>query len=278
MKNPRPFGVRLRAHFRLVLIVITVLAVPSAVVAQEHEHDDHHAHLHFSHPLVTESPSPDTKIRFDYAAVWSNDVPEIRDYLVRVEGEYAFTNSVSVALTAPYEFRTEPAADRANGLGNLELSLKFASLRYGERGALLGGGFSAELPTGSDEKQIGSSHLFELEPFLDVGYKREQLEIVGFARLSSTVNRRPGEDSERSLAFDFSTLYRLHPRLEALMELTTERALVGSESGIPQTFLAPGVKVYPFANPQLMFGASLQLGTGAVSSVKGVVLSAFYHF
>ncbi|HJQ11194.1 MAG TPA: hypothetical protein VJ840_09210 [Gemmatimonadaceae bacterium] len=278
MKNPSPFGATLRAYLRQLLIVVAMFILPSAVMAQEHEHDDDHDHLHFSHPLVTESPSPDTKIRLDYAVVWTSEAPKIRDYLLRVEGEYAFTHSVSLALTAPYEFRTEPATDRANGFGNLELSLKFASLRYGEHGALIGGGFAAEFPTGSDEKEIGSSHLFELEPFLDAGYKREKLELVGFARLSSTVNRRPGEESERSLAFDFSSLYRLHPRLEALLELTTERALVGSEAGIPQTFFAPGLKIYPFANPQLMFGASLQLGTGALSSVKGAVVSAFYHF
>lgn len=257
---------------------IALFISPVLLAAQEHEHDDEHDHLHFSHPLVTESPTPDTKIRLDYVLLWTNDVPEFRDHLVRVEGEYAFTDGVSFALVAPYEFRTEPSLDRANGLGDLELSLKFASLRYGEHGVLLGGGLSAGIPTGSDQKQIGSSHLVELEPFVDAGYKRDKLELVGFARLSSTFNRRAGEDAERDFAFDFSTLYHLHPRLEALMELTTSRSLVGSESGIPQTFLAPGVKIYPFTNRKIMFGASLVLGTGAVSNVRTVAVSGFYHF
>lgn len=259
-------------------LILALLIGPAFLGAQEHEHDDDHDHLHFSHPLVTESPTPDTKIRVDYVFLWTNDVPEFRDHLVRVEGEYAFADGVSLALVAPYEFRTEPSSERANGLGDLELSLKFASLRYGEKGVLLGGGLSAGVPTGSDQKQIGSSHIVELEPFLDAGYKRDKIELVGFARLSSTFNRRASEDLERDLAFDFSTLYQIDPRLEALVELTTSRSLVGSEAGVPRTFLAPGVKVYPFPIRQVMFGASVLLGTGAVTNTKAFLLSGFYHF
>jgi len=258
--------------------LIALLVSPALLAAQEHEHDDDHDHLHFSHPLVTESPTPDTKVRFDYVTLWTTDVPDFRDHLVRVEGEYAFTDAVSLALVAPYEFRSESGGANANGLGDLELSLKFASLAYGAHGVLLGGGLSAAMPTGSDQKQIGSSHIVELEPFVDAGYKRDLIELVGFARLSSTFNRRPGDEPERNLAFDFSTLYHLHPRLEALMELTTSRALVGSEAGVTQTFLAPGAKIYPFTNRRIMFGASLLLGTGAASDVKAVSLSGFYHF
>ena len=266
------------AYLRHALFVITLLVRPALAHAQAHEDDDEHDHLHFSHPLVTESPTPDTKIRLDYVMLWTTDTPELRDHLVRVEGEYAFSHELSLALVAPYEFRTQPISERANGLGNLELSLKYASLRYGEKGILLGGGLSAGVPTGSDQKQIGSSHIVELEPFLDAGYKRERLELVTFARFSSTFNRRAGEDVERTLAFDFSTLYHVQPRLEALMEITSSRSTVATESGAPQTFLAPGVKLYPFRNPQLMFGASVVLGTGVVRNVKAVSLSAFYHF
>jgi len=266
------------AFLRYTQLVLALVLSPGVLAAQEHEHDDDHDHLHFSHPLVTESPTPDTKIRLDYVNLWISGIPEFRDHLVRIEGEYAFTHAMSLAIVAPYEFRTEPSSERASGLGDLELSLKFASVRYGEQGVLLGGGLSAGVPTGSDQKQIGSSHIVELEPFVDAGYKRDKFEFVGFARLSSTFNRRAGEDAERTLAFDFSTLYHLHPRLEGLVELTTSRSLVGTESGIPETLLAPGVKVYPFSNPRLMFGASLLLGTGAVSDQKAVLLSAFYHF
>jgi hypothetical protein len=262
-----------------LLLVATFFVVPFATsYAQEHEEDHDHDHLHFSHPMVTESPSPDTKVRLDFLAVRTSGSVGLHENTVRLEGEYAFNHSVSLAIVAPFVFITAPATERASGLGNIELSLKAASLAFGERGLLFGGGLSAALPTGSDAKGIGSGHVVELEPFLDAGYKRDEFELVGFALLSSTVHRRPGEEAERNLTFDFSALYRLQSRLEGLLEITTARALVGVESGSQQTFIAPGLKIYPFTNRMFMFGASVELGTGIVHDTRAVLLSGFYHF
>jgi hypothetical protein len=250
----------------------------TASQAQEHDDDHDHDHLHFSHPLVTESPSPDTKLRLDYIGLRTSDPSGIHENIFRLEGEYAFTHSVSLAVVTPFISRTAPATERASGLGDIELSLKAASLAFGEHGLLLGGGLSAALPTGSDVKGIGSSHLVELEPFLDVGYKRDALELVGITILSSTFRRRPGEERERNVTFDFSALYRIQPRLEGLIEMTTSRALIGPGSGIQQTFVAPGVKVYPFTNRKFMFGASFEIGTGVIHDTHALLLSGFYHF
>ena len=63
-----------------------------------------------------------------------------------------------------------------------------------------------------------------------------------------------------------------------MIEVTTERALVGPGSGSQQTFIAPGFKVYPFTRRNLMFGASVELGTGVVHDTHALLLSAFYHF
>jgi hypothetical protein len=267
------------ADSRRSLLIAALFLLPlNRVTAQEHEEDHDHSHLHFSHPLVTESPSPDTKVRLDYLGARTSGVAGVHENVFRVEGEYAFNHSVSLAIVAPVISRTAPATERASGLGNIELSLKAASLAFGEDGLLLGGGLSAALPTGSDTKGIGSNHIVELEPFIDAGYKRDAVELVGFATLSSTFRRRAGEEAERSLAFDFSALYRIQPRLEGLFEVTTERALIGDESGSQETFVAPGFKVYPFTNRNLMFGASVEIGTGAVSDTRALLLSAFYHF
>jgi hypothetical protein len=250
----------------------------SGMGAQEHEDDHDHDHLHFSHPLVTESPSPDTKIRLDYIGARTSGPTSVHENTFRLEGEYAFTRSVSLAIVTPFISRTAPATVRASGLGNIELSLKAASLAFGERGLLLGGGLSAALPTGSDAKGIGSAHLVELEPFLDAGYKRNAFELVGFGILSSTFHRQPGEEAERNLIFNFSALYHLQSRLEGLIEMTTARALAGPESGTQQTFIAPGLKVYPFTNRNLMFGTSVELGTGVAQDKRIWLLSSFYHF
>jgi hypothetical protein len=269
------------AHVRRLVLVTFAFLMPFVGVhaqEREEEHDHDHDHLHFSHPLVTESPSPDTKLRFDYIGARTSGSTGIHENTFRLEGEYSFTHSVSLAIVTPFISRTAPASARASGLGSIELSLKAASLAFGERGLLLGGGLSAALPTGSDTKGIGSAHIVELEPFLDAGYKRNGLELVGFALLSSNFHRRAGEEAERNLTFDFSALYRIQSRLEGLIEVTTARALVGAESGSQQTFVAPGLKVYPFTNRQLMFGASVELGTGIVSDTYALLLSGFYHF
>jgi hypothetical protein len=262
---------------RMLLIALLMLLRLEAIEAQEHDDDHDHQHLHFSHPLVTESPTPDTKIRLDYLALQTSGIDGLRENTVRLEGEYAFTDAVSLSVVAPFVTLVTPT-DRVSGLGNIEVSLKGASLAFGERGLLFGGGLSAALPTGNDAKGIGSGHIVELEPFVDAGYKRHDVELVAFAALSSTFRRRPGEEAERNLTFDLSSLYRIQSRLEGLLEVTMARALVGAGSGVQQTFVAPGVKVYPLANRSFMFGASVPIGTGVVRRTRGLLLSGFYHF
>jgi hypothetical protein len=264
-----------------LLLVTTFLLIPLASIqAQEHGegHDHDHDYLHFSHPLVTESPSPDTKLRIDYLGVRASGSTGIHESMFRVEGEYAFNPAISLAIVTPFIWRTAPTTERASGFGNIELSLKGASLAFGEHGFLIGGGLSAALPTGSDAKGIGSAHIIELGPFLDAGYKRGALELVGFSTISSTFRRRPGEEAERNLTLDFSALYHVQSRLEGLIEVTTTRALIGDASGLQETFIAPGFKVYPFTNRKLMFGASAEIGTGVVSDTHAFLLSGFYHF
>ena len=260
MLNPS-CGSSFRATWLFTLVIALLLSTPVAVRAQQHDDDHDHDHLHFSHPLITESPTPDTKIRVDYLYSQFDETPAIRETTIRVEGEYAFSDAFSLAITAPFTFITAPSAARAHGMGNLELSLKAASIHFGEEGILLGGGLSAGIPTGSDSKGIGSSHIIELEPFIDAGYKKEGFELVGFGRVSSTFNRQAEDEAERNLGFDFSALYVVHPRLEALLEFTTERPLVGLQKSF-SSFIAPGLKIYPFNNRRLMFGASFALGTG----------------
>lgn len=275
LSGSESYGARSR---RLLLIAVFLLTPVSSVRAQEHEDDHDHGHLHFSHPLVTESPSPDTKVRIDYLGARTSGSTGIHENMFRLEGEYAFNHAISFAIVTPFIWRTAPATERASGLGSIELSLKGASLAFGERGLLLGGGLSASLPTGSDAKGIGSAHIVELEPFLDAGYKRGPLELVGFSTVSSTFRRRAGEDAERNLTLDFSALYQIQPRFEGLLEVTTTRPLIGDVSGIQEAFIAPGFKVYPFANRKLMFGASVEIGTGVTRDTHALLLSGFYHF
>jgi hypothetical protein len=151
---------------RSLLVVFALMLPLTGLKAQEHDDDHDHDHLHFSHPMVTESPSPDTKIRLDYLGTRVSDPTDLREHVVRLEGEYAFNHTVSVAVATPFVWRTAPQTARASGLGDIEVSLKAASLMFGDRGLLLGSGLSSSLPTGNDLKGIGSGHIVELEPFV----------------------------------------------------------------------------------------------------------------
>ena len=133
MLNPNRFGSELPgACARRWLLIVALLLTPlTGMKAQEREEDHDHDHLHFSHPLVTESPSPDTKVRLDYIGARTSDPTDVRENTFRLEGEYAFNQSVSLAIVTPFISRTAPAAERASGLGNIELSLKAASLAFG---------------------------------------------------------------------------------------------------------------------------------------------------
>jgi hypothetical protein len=255
------------------VILFQILAFGRIASGQEHDHD----HLHFSHPLVTESPSPDTKLRFDFLTSRTTDAGSDRQSLVQMEGEYAFNHSVSLAIIAPYVWIRSNGTTLSN-LGNVELSLKAASMRFAESGILIGGGLSTALPTGSEEKGTGSGHIVEIEPFIDAAYKHDALELVTFLSTASALNRRNGEQAERTLSFHGSALYALVPRVEALLELATSRPMIGPATGPWETLVAPGVKIYPVPNRQIMFGASLGLGTGAIRSFRQVLASAFYHF
>ena len=120
MSNPNPLGSGIRGlHLCRSILIAALFVVPlGALKAQEHEedHDHDHDHLHFSHPLVTESPSPDTKLRFDYIGTRTSGPTGLHENTFRLEGEYAFSPSVSLAIVAPFISRTAPAPDRASGL------------------------------------------------------------------------------------------------------------------------------------------------------------------
>lgn len=133
---------------RLTLALAVGLCWPLAAAGQAHDHehgpDGHHAGLHFSHPLVTESVSPDTKIRADHR--WFDFPDGAREHSGLLEGEYAFHRTVSLEVGLPFSY-SEAA------IGNLEATLKFASFAFEEAGILLGYGLQVAFPTNG-----GSAH------------------------------------------------------------------------------------------------------------------------
>ena len=56
---------------------------------------------------------------------------------------------------------------------------------FAAHGVLLASGIGMELPTGDDEKRIGSDNEVELERFLGIGYGWRKLEIIAVASLGA---------------------------------------------------------------------------------------------
>jgi len=110
------------------------------------------------------------------------------------------------------------------------------------------------------------------------GYKRDALELVGFAILSSTFRRRPGEEAERSLTFDLSALYRLQPRLEGLIEMMTSRALAGPGVWHTADFRRAGIQGVSIHEPEVHVWSKFEIGTGVIHDTHALLLSGFYHF
>lgn len=267
-------------YLKLTAILMAVVLPARAFAQHDDDHDHHHGALHFTHPLVTESPSPDSKIRVDYA--WfraAADSAPLEGRVTAVELEKAFSPSISLSVTVPYEWHTRPVSERAGGFGSTELSLKAVTYAQAKRGLLFGGGLSAGLPTGSDAKAIGSAHAVELEPFVHAAYMHHDVELVTFLDYSTLTRLRAGEENERELTFDGSALYHLGEHAQALVELESARALGGGASGGQVTSVAPGFEIVPFEDTPLMFGVSYLAGVaGRSHDNRQLLISAFYHF
>ena len=268
----------------LVLLAASALARPLAAQAHGHEHEHGHAGgLHFVHPLIAESVSPDTKVRLDY--LFQNPGSESE---MELEGEYAFHPSFSVEAGVHFN----PAAAE---LGETHLLFKFANYAFAERGVLLGYGLSLGLPTGSGHGHGAEDHahedghghehghaegdIYEIAPFLNAGVMLGELELVGWTFFSIPTNQERQTDVETSLSYNLSALYHVSPRLQAVLELDGEGGLSGAALERDVARLTPGVKIQPLA------GSGFTIGLGATVPLTEdrdfdtrAVLSLFYHF
>jgi len=260
------------------LVAAVGVLFPTLTLAQEHEHDDHdhEARLHFAHPLFTESPSPDTKLRVDY--LFRQITSDALEHSMRLEGEYAFTPSVSIEANIPITSRSE-SGTTANAVGSGEIAVKLANYGAADRGFLFGGGLALGVPTGNDRKAIGSAHIFELEPYIDAGYKRGRGELVSFLSYSTTIHRHADEPGEEELALAISGLYHVAERVEGLLEFQTERVVGGEETGHHTAALALGAKYHIGKEHHLVVGLGGRVPiTHDRESEHEVLLSALWHF
>lgn len=245
----------------------------SAGVAQDHDHDehedDHHEGLHFSHPLIAESVSPDTKLRLN----WGHAAPEGEDEL-ELEGELAFSRSFSIEAGLPYD-----AGE--SSFGNAEVTLKGASYWFEDRGLLIGYGASVGLPTAPLPDAIPGEptpeRSWEIAPFVNAGLMRGGLELVAWAITGFETAAEDGVGT--AVAWNVSGLYHVAPRLQALIEYDGASAVGATLPVETVHHLTPGVKLLPLADPAFRLGAGLSVPIGSTHDFDTlVVVSAFWHF
>ncbi len=282
----------------LSLLVLALLAPPAAVgQAHDHDsaHDGHHDGLHFSHPLVTESVSPDTKLRVDHRFF---DFPTgDGEHSGLLEGEYAFHRSVSLEVGLPFSY-TDGAA------GNLEATLKFANYSFEEAGVLLGYGLQVAAPTNGEapheddhdhEHAVGpraaeaagpggtgqggptatteappppmfhraagvrgvlGTPEWQVAPFLTAGIRRGAWEVVSWFIFAVPFAHESDEEVGTELAWDFSALRHLSDRVQALVEVNGSAGLSGSAVGEEVLTVSPGLKYRIFAGRPAFLGLS----------------------
>lgn len=264
-----------RASWILSWPFAILLATSSAFAEGDHGHEPP---LHFAHPLITESPSPDNKVRIDY--VHSNRIGEEGEqHTLQVGGEYAYSPSLSIEAALPYTYLDPEGSGSEQALDSAEVALKCANFTFADRGLLLGGGLELGLPTGDDSKGIGSNNVLEVEPFLDFGYKRGRLQTVGVLAVGFPTNADTDE-ADREYAWNLSFLYHVTPWVQALLEFDGERIEGGEEGGFDTANVVPGVKVRPIAGSTLTLGAAVRLPLGVNEREFHAMplASVFYHF
>ncbi len=273
--------------FRLGVFALASVALsvgcPGILLAQDHvAHSHRKGDVHFSHPLVAESPSPDTKVRFDY--FFANEPGEEGEtggnrHTLRLEAEYAFAPWLSVEVDAPYTFLNPDDGDATDRLDIVEVGIKYANFARAESGLLLGGGIEFGLPTGDAKRGIGSDDVLEVEPFVDVGYQRDSWEIVGRTSFGLPFNGNDEDLADLELGWNLSVLYHMTPHLLPLLEFDGEHVFGGEEDGVNVVNVTPGFKVQPFDDPHLQIGGGVSLPmTDDKEFHARVILSVFYHF
>ncbi len=233
--------------------------------------------LEFSHPLITESISPDTKIRFTFLDTRDNSGMYSQTY--DLEMEYAPVPSFSLHLDIPYAVLNPSGESRISNLDNIELDLKFANFAFASHKVLLGYGISFGFPTGSQAKDIGSDHIWDINPFFNGGFMWRKWEWTAFFTFGIPANQKNNENMQTGLESRLTALYHLSPRWQALVEAGNATQISRFYRGAGNYDLTEGIKYKPDPDKPwiIALGAREPLGNNDELKLQGV-LSVFYHF
>lgn len=303
------------------LIAAAALVVSPAALAAQHTHDhggeEGHAHgegIHFSHPMIAETVTPDTKVRLDHQNFdYPGDGTENSGV---VEAEYAFSPSFSVEAALPYSYSS-------SAFGNASVLFKFANRAFEEDGVILGYGVQLDFPTndgaavsdghghgeGEDPTHDDGGHaaesaassrfpvrfhgatgvrgtlgsdVWEVGPYLNFGWKSGPVELMAWSVFGIPFNHDDQAEVGTELSWNFSALLHASDRLQPMLELDGTGGISGHAVGEDVVQISPGLKVRPFGDEPLWIGTSV--GFPLASGVEEdpfesrFITSLFWHF
>ncbi len=125
-----------------------------------------------------------------------------------------------------------------------------------------------DLPTGNEDKGIGSSHIWVIEPFLDFGYKLNRFELIGFANFGFPVNEHDEDEADLELSWNLSFLYLITDRFHYLVEFDGEHDFGGEKDGFNMVNISPGIKYQVLKRQEAL---SRCVGAAASDSGQGIL-------
>jgi len=241
----------------------------------EHTHEEHIHSLHFTHPLIAESVTPDTKVRLDFARPRPAAGQEWE-----LEGEYAFSHRFSIEVGASYE-------SLADDFGHSHVTAKFANYSLHERGILIGFGAGAALPILSashSEEEPGADPVeeaehedaWELEPFVNLGLKRGDWELTGWAKYSHAF----ATDDARARnwgSYNLGVLLHATTVIQPLLEL--HGIAIGDEATPESSSITPSLRFVPLRGKGLALAAGVSFPLSDEREFDSqLAASLFWHF
>ena len=111
--------------YKLVILLSVIIPFSISNSFAQKKEKAHEDDFEFSHPIFTESISPDTKVRFNYVNTKVYD--SMSSHGFDLEMEYAPVRSFSIHLDVPYTVLKPKSASSLTHLEDMELALKFAN-------------------------------------------------------------------------------------------------------------------------------------------------------
>ncbi len=276
----RPGRVALEGLIAMVgLLLVGAPLAWGTVLAQEIGHHDHayshQAGLDFAHPLIAESPWPHSKLRLDYF-FRTIDLEGERDTegVVQLEVEYTLLKSLSVGAKLPFMVAGTEGRPSGFDTQEAEFSLTFATSALQRRDFLLGFGVEFDLHIGDDGHGHGRRRSAKVEPFLDMGYRWRDLEVVAVTMLGIPTGKSEEGGIDTDFGYSLSFLYRFATPAQGLLEFegwADDHELV--------TRVTPGVKFRPMADEAVWVGLGASFPLLAYAEFdRQAIISLFYHF